>query len=105
MTVEVYKTDIFRIGHTLYPEDGNLSIIMPLETHHLEVFFLRNILKCFGPEYKIMSEDDWWRDSGTWDGTQDLANVTDIRVRTNLPYELTQEIYDDFINSTHTSED
>ena len=105
MTVEVDKTDIFRIGHTLYPEDGNLSIIMSLETHHLEVFFLRNILKCFGADYKIISEDDWWKDSGTWDGTQDLANVTDIRVRTNLPYEKANEVYEDFIHSCQVSDD
>lgn len=58
---------------------------MSLDTHHLEMILLRSILKCFGKEYKIISEDDWWRDCGTCNGTQDLTNVTDIRVKTNLP--------------------
>lgn len=73
MNVEVIKEDIKRIGHTTYSEDGNTAIICDGDSYNLEAILLRNILKCFGEEYKILSETDYGED--------------DILIITNLPFE------------------
>ena len=77
MGLDVQKEDIKLIGHTAYGEDGNTAIICSGESYAIEKIFLRNILKCFGDEYKIISEEDY-------DGYGD----NDIVLMTNLPYDV-----------------
>lgn len=73
--IEVDKSDIMNIGHTAFNENGNLSIICKLEKSNFEKSLLRNILKCFGEQYKIVNTRDF-----------DGYNQDDIVFETNLPY-------------------
>lgn len=66
------KSDLKKIGHTLFSEDGNVAIVCDLATANIEEILLRNVLKCFG-DYKIVSTEDCDDDS--------------IEYVTNLPYE------------------
>lgn len=84
MNVQVEKTDIKKIGNTAYNEDGFLAIICDSDTANIEEILLRNILKCFGEEYKVISAEDF-----EWDGVEGC----DICFTTNLPYELFEEVW------------
>ena len=87
MNLEVKKEDIRKIGHTWYNKDGFLEITCDCETANIEEILLRNILKCFGEEYHIVSAEDFiWQedDYNEWD--------FDIEFITNLPYEKYDEI-------------
>ena len=75
MTIEVEKSDITRIGHTCHSKDGFLEIFCEPDTANLEEILLRNILKCFGEEYKIV-------------GTEDADYMDSISFLTNLPYDM-----------------
>ena len=86
MTIEVEKEDIGKIGNTWYNEDGFLAITCDGETANIEEILLRNVLKCFGEEYHIVSSKDFiWHedDFDEWD--------FDIEFITNLPYEVYNE--------------
>ena len=75
MNIEVEKSDITRIGHTCHSKDGFLEIFCEPDTANLEEILLRNILKCFGEDYMIVSSED--------------ADYMDsISFLTNLPYEV-----------------
>lgn len=76
--IEVVKSDIEKIGTTIFPENGNTTFICDVATTNIEEILLRNILKCFGEEYAILSEDDF-----TWENG-DMA----IEYKTNLPWDL-----------------
>ena len=78
MTLEVIKSDITRIGHTCHSKDGFLEIFCNPDTANLEEILLRNILKCFGEEYKIVD-------------TEDADYMDSISFLTNLPYDLFRE--------------
>lgn len=93
MNVQVEKNDIKKIGNTAYNEDGFLAIICDSDTANIEEILLRNILKCFGEEYKIVSAEDF-----EWDGVEGC----DICYTTNLPYELFEEVWhsEDSVSST-----
>lgn len=56
--IKLYKTDIYKIGHTMYVgEDGYLRIIAEGMTANIEEILLRNILLLFG-EYSITETTD-----------------------------------------------
>lgn len=82
MNIQVEKEDIHLIGHTKYNDNGFLSIVCDVNNSNLEKILLRNILKCFGEEYKIIQFHE------IWDIVGDTRNVTSIIVKTNLPYSL-----------------
>ena len=71
--VSFKKSDLKLIGHTCYEESNNLAVVCYLQTCGIEEILLRNILKCFGQEYKIIAKED-----------ADDENVVYI---TNLSYE------------------
>ena len=73
MNLELTKEDIKNIGHTTFNEDGNTDFICDGTTYNIESILLRNILKCFGDEYKMLSTEDY--------------NKNDILIKTNLPFE------------------
>lgn len=56
--VMVRKEDIENIGHTMFNENGYLSIICDYTTCNIEEILLRTILQCWGDEYRITSSDD-----------------------------------------------
>ena len=86
MTIEVEKEDIRKIGNTWYNEDGFLAITCDGETANIEEILLRNVLKCFGKEYHIVSAEDFiWQDD-------DGDDVYEIEFITNLPIEKFDEI-------------
>lgn len=87
MNIQVEKEDISKIGYTGYKENGFLAIICNGDTANIEEILLRNVLKCFGEEYHIVSSKDFiWQDDDydEWD--------FDIEFITNLPYEKYDEI-------------
>lgn len=73
MNIQVEKEDIFNIGNIHCNNDGKLEIICSTDTRGVELILLRNILKCFGDEYKVVFEDD---------------TDTCIVFETNLPYSI-----------------
>ena len=77
MNLEVQKEDIKLIGHTVHEHKGNTAFICNGDTYNIEKIFLRNILKCFGDEFTIVSEEDY-------NGYDDY----DILCITNLPFEI-----------------
>lgn len=88
MNLQVEKSDIKNIGHTVFEEDGNTVIICDIRTVNIEEILLRNILKCFGDDYEITSADDYWYE--TEDGDEDV----DIIFTTNLPYKEYNSVYE-----------
>ena len=85
--ITVEKADIKKIGNTAFEQDGNLSIVCNGDTANIEEILLRNILKCFGDDYKVVSaEDDIWVNVKG-------EEVYDILFTTNLPYELFEEVW------------
>lgn len=87
MNVQVEKADIKKIGNTAFNQNGNLAIVCNGDTANIEEILLRNILKCFGEEYKVISSEDniWVNVKG--------EEVYDILFTTNLPYELFEEVW------------
>ena len=86
MNIQVEKEDINKIGYTGYKENGFLAIICNGDTANIEEILLRNVLKCFGKEYHIVSAEDFiWQDD-------DGDDVYEIEFITNLPYEKYDEI-------------
>ena len=81
MNLQIIKEDIKRIGHTTYNENGNTAFICNGDTSNIEAILLRNILKDFGDEYKIVSEKDY-------EGNDEF----EIVFYTNLPFELYSSI-------------
>ena len=86
MTIEVEKEDIRKIGNVWSNENGFLAIICDGETANIEEILLRNVLKCFGEEYHIVSAEDFIWDEDDYDEWD-----FDIEFITNLPYEVYNE--------------
>ena len=86
MNVQVEKADIKKIGNTAFNQNGNLAIVCNGDTANIEEILLRNILKCFGDDYKVISSEDniWVNVKG--------EEVYDILFTTNLPYELFEAV-------------
>ena len=87
MKLEVKKEDIRKIGNTCSNEKGFLAIICNGDTANIEEILLRNVLKCFGEEYHIVSAEDFIWDEDDYDEWD-----FDIEFITNLPYEKYDEI-------------
>ena len=79
MNIDVQKSDIKHIGHTMYGDDnGNLIILCHCDTAGIEQILLRSILRCFG-DYMITEEFDA------------DENFYQIGFRTNLPFSIYEE--------------
>ena len=78
MNIEVEKSDLTKIGSTLYEEDGNTHIICDVQTANIEEILLRNVLRCFGQDYKILNAEDFEWENG------DIG----ILFKTNLPFSM-----------------
>ena len=85
MNVQVEKSDIMKVGHTLYDHEGYLAIVCDVKTCNIEEILLRTILKCFGDDYKIVDEFD----TGTMD---ENGNTPDVTYVTNLPYTVCESL-------------
>lgn len=84
MNITVCKQDLKNMGHTLWNEDGYVSIIQSTGGCGVEYILVREILKCFGKKYKVKSIDDFKLDDEGY-------MVTDENIQTNLPWEIYQE--------------
>lgn len=81
MQMTLYKSDLWKMGHTFYQEDGNLHIICDITTCNIEEIFIRNILTLFGNDYKIVEVSDFEDENGNFS----------IEYVTNLPFSLAVE--------------
>ncbi len=62
MNLELFNSDIHRIGSAAYHNDEGNCVIVFYEddvAYQIEYIFLRNILKLFGQQYRITSEDEY----------------------------------------------
>ena len=80
-TLTVCQEDLKSIGNTFFEENGYLVIISDLATVHIEEILLREILKCYG-EYEIVAADKHVWENG----------VLDVKLTTNLPYKMCEEV-------------
>ena len=81
MDIELFKSDIRRIGGAAYHNDEGDCVIVFYEddvAYQIEYIFLRNILKLFGQQYRIVSEDEYI----------DEKEGFVIHLTTNLPWEI-----------------
>jgi len=80
MYLELIKSDIRRIGSAAYENDeGNCVFVFNGGiVYQIEYIFLRNILKLFGQQYRIISEDEYI----------DAKNRMTIFLTSNLPWEM-----------------
>ena len=85
--VFVKESDIKKIGHTAFDDDGQMNFVCSGVTAGLEEILLRSILACFG-DYRITEVIDVCEDID--DDLYDEADEGDILFMTNLP----SEIYD-----------
>ena len=79
MSLELIKADIHRIGGATYQNDeGNCVFVFDGDddAYGVERIFLRNLLKLFGEQYGVISEDEYI----------DENNEISIHVTTNLPW-------------------
>ena len=80
MNTEVKKEDLSHIGRARYNDNGNTAFVCPLKTAHMDSMLLKNILQCFGNEYRII------------DSYERLDDDTDFHIGpykvfiTNLPW-------------------
>lgn len=81
MKFEVEKGDLCLIGHTAYNEGGHMAVVCSIDSANLEYILLRNILKCFGEEYRIVESFEVFEDE------TNLLSVKDKVFITNLPFE------------------
>ena len=81
MNFELIKSDIHRIGGAAYHNDEGNCVIVFYEddvAYQIEYIFLRNILKLFGDQYRITSEDEY----------VDEKEGLSIHLTTNLPWDI-----------------
>lgn len=79
MNFELLKSDIRRIGDSAYHNDDGYCVIVFYDddaAYQVAYILLRNILRLFGQQYQITSEDEYPNDRG------ELA----IHLTTNLPW-------------------
>ena len=79
MNIEVEKSDIKLIGHTIFNMNGYAAFACNATNCGIERILLRNILRCFGNDIAIIDSEDDWNDEGT-----QIEGITYI---TNLSYE------------------
>lgn len=81
MYLELLKSDIHRIGGATYQNDeGNCVFVFygDDDAYGIELIFLRNLLKLFGEQYKVISEEEFI----------DEKDEFTIYLTTNLPWEM-----------------
>ena len=81
MGFELLKSDIHRIGGSAYHNDEGNCVIVFYEddvAYQVEYIFLRSILRLFGQQYRITSEDEYVDERG------ELS----IHLTTNLPWDI-----------------
>ena len=81
MNLSTTKSDIRFIGDSVCPNDNGNCVFVFYGDHDaygIEYIFLRNILKLFGQQYRITSEDEYF------DEKEGLV----IHLTTNLPWEM-----------------
>ena len=81
MYLQLLKSDIHCIGDTIYPNDeGNCVFVFDgdLDAFGIKRIFLRNILKLFGEQYRVISEDEY----------VDEGEGLSIHLTTNLPWDI-----------------
>lgn len=78
--VIVEKTDLCKLGHTMYEENGNLVILCNFTLANITEILLRSVLTCFGNEYKIVSSNDFYQE-----GDEEF-NPSSVQFKTNLPF-------------------
>lgn len=95
MNIEVVKEDISKIGNAQWGDDnGNMLITCDLATANIEEILLRNILKCFGEEYKIVSSEDFiTEDCLDENGEVDLVKIKEVVFETNLPFQTVLDLH------------
>ena len=78
MYLQLIKSDIHRIGATFHNDEGNCVFVFYEDdvAYQIEYIVLRNLLQLFGPQYRIISEDEYI------DETEGLS----IHLTTNLPW-------------------
>ena len=87
MYLELLKSDICFIGGTAYHNDeGNCVFVFygDDDAYGIEYIFLRNLLKLFGDQYGIISEDEYIND----------RDEVSIYLTTNLPWEMYWEVFE-----------
>ena len=83
MNLQVKQSDIHGIGYKTINNNGFLTIVTDGSCYGLEDIFLRNILRCFGEQYKVTDSYDFERpDEPEGSGEMDVAWDT------NLPWEV-----------------
>lgn len=91
MNIEVKKEDILKIGDTTCPLDGYAAFILNSndDSFWIKEIFLRNILRAFPKEYKIVSIEDFELDEKGYE-------VTKLVIKTDLPWEVLEQLNDTF---------
>ena len=87
--IEVNKHDLLKIGNSRIGDDnGNTVIICNEKTANIEQILLRNILKEFGDEYKILEVDYFnWNEEDAKNFNAGIGFVT------NLPYSIATDLF------------
>ena len=81
MHLQLIKSDIHRIAGTTYHNDEGHCVFVfdgDDDAYGIERIFLRNLLKLFGEQYKVISVDEYI----------DEKDRISIYVTTNLPWEM-----------------
>ena len=87
MIVEVEKEDIFKISDTIFPIDGCTAFKLSSDDNAFGIkeILLRNILKTFSEQYKIVSVEDFELDRNGFE-------VVSLIIKTNLPWEAVESL-------------
>lgn len=81
--MKLVKSDLSKIGHTLFNKNGVIAVVCYLLTANLEEILLREILKEFG-NYKITSIKE---------KKCECCGEIDIVFNTNLPVRLIEDLH------------
>lgn len=82
--MKLFKSDLENIGHTIYNENGLVTVVSYVSNANIEEILLREILKEFG-NYKITSIDET---------ICECCGEVDIVFNTNLPVRLVKDMFD-----------
>lgn len=83
MNLQVTGKDIKNIGYKVFDNEGYLTIVTERSCYGLEDILLRNILRCFGDDYKVTDSYDYERPDEPED-----SDEMDVAWDTNLPWEI-----------------
>ena len=83
MNLQVTGKDIKNIGYKVFDNEGYLTIVTEGSCYGVENILLRNILRCFGDDYKVTDSYDYERPDEPED-----SDEMDVARDTNLPCEV-----------------